>query len=255
MFDELKQKMLKVCRTAYMKGHVAGTKGSLSVRSPDGNGILIKATCVHFWDMTEDDILFVNWERGTFDSNTMAPTARRPSVETLYHLGIYSKCPAAGAVIHTHSPCVTALTFTHSGELPLVTESVKRELRCVPIVDIQGMPRPDAAAAVADAFSSVLKVRAAAIKGQGLIAADSTIEGAYDAVDLLEHSCVTLSYVQDDTRDAIENGNRSLHDCISSALDALDKIRSEIDTVRRYVYEEFKDPGFIHGRLKDLLGR
>ncbi|HZC40851.1 MAG TPA: class II aldolase/adducin family protein, partial [Streptosporangiaceae bacterium] len=87
-------------------GLTDGMSGNLSIRLPDMIGITPSG--VPYDAMTPSDICLVSL-------GTRPATAgrRRPSTETPMHLAVYNAFgPAAGAVVHTHSPYVVALSAT-----------------------------------------------------------------------------------------------------------------------------------------------
>ena len=87
-------------------GLTDGMSGNLSIRLP--GMVAITPSGVPYDAMTPSDICLVSPGTGP-----AAAGRRRPSTETPMHLAVYNACgPAAGAVVHTHSPYVVALSAT-----------------------------------------------------------------------------------------------------------------------------------------------
>lgn len=256
MFDELKQMMLKVARTAYSRGHVSGSQGDLSVRTPDGRGILITASGVQFWEMEASDILFLDWDRGTYDAETLAPTARRPSAEARYHLDL-CRDTMITSVMKSCSPSAAAWSLGGARELPLSLHDARRDLRSVPVID-----PPSSSADLAEAVVRHLSVRGARpdagvsaiiIRGIGIVAAGRGAADAYRVIDTVEHCCATLCRVPDDLSPTLAAHAVALADGLAAAASAIETVRREVEIVRKYVYEEFRNPGYIHGRLSEMM--
>jgi L-fuculose-phosphate aldolase len=84
-------------------GLVDGMSGNLSVRSADGDLVAITPSGISYDDIRPADICLVRLADGG------AGAARTPSTETPMHLAVY-RATGAGAVVHTHSPFVIALS-------------------------------------------------------------------------------------------------------------------------------------------------
>jgi L-fuculose-phosphate aldolase len=84
-------------------GLADGTSGNLSVRAADRDLIAITPSGMSYDDIELADICLVSLVDGGSGSR------RRPSTETPMHLAVY-RATGAGAVAHTHSPFVVALS-------------------------------------------------------------------------------------------------------------------------------------------------
>lgn len=83
-----------------------GSAGNVSVRYADD--CIITPTGIEHQDCTPEDMVLVGIMTGT--SRGRPPLNRRkPSSELRFHRDIYAAFPAAGAIIHAHSPFATAL--------------------------------------------------------------------------------------------------------------------------------------------------
>jgi L-fuculose-phosphate aldolase len=84
-------------------GLVDGMSGNLSVRAAGSDLVAITPSGISYDDISPADICLVRLTDGGTDS------AGKPSTETPMHLAIY-RVTGAGAVAHTHSPFVVALS-------------------------------------------------------------------------------------------------------------------------------------------------
>lgn len=87
-----------------------GSAGNVSVRYADG--LIITPTGIEHQDCTPEDMVKVGIKVGAGET-AGAPDSplnrRKPSSELRFHRDIYAAFPAAGAIIHAHSPFATAL--------------------------------------------------------------------------------------------------------------------------------------------------
>lgn len=97
---DLAAEVLATARSMNAAGINRGAAGNVSAR--DGEGFLITPTGMAYDDCTAADMARVGLD-GT------ATGMRKPSSEWRFHRDIYAAFPAAGAVIHCHSPFATAL--------------------------------------------------------------------------------------------------------------------------------------------------
>lgn len=187
MYEEIREKIIEIGRRAYHRGHVSGCSGNISARTPDGRGLVIKASGCSFADMGAGDILFVDWEGAAFDCSDMAASPRRPSIETALHEGLYRLDERTLSVVHLHSPYTTALSFL-TGEIPLVVQETRETFKRVPVVPHLPAGSPALADAIGKAFSRD-DIRAAVIGEHGPVAIGKSPDEAFDNLDMLEHNC------------------------------------------------------------------
>ncbi|MDQ7843816.1 MAG: class II aldolase/adducin family protein [Armatimonadota bacterium] len=106
--DELRAELVRVAHRAFDLGLTLGISGNLSVRVPDSDRIVIKATGVSMGDMTVEDTLLLD-----LAGRVLEASPRRPSKERFFHLAIYRARPDVGAVSHLHPPHVLAFAALH----------------------------------------------------------------------------------------------------------------------------------------------
>jgi methylthioribulose-1-phosphate dehydratase len=100
-FDAARAGIIAVGRRLDARGWAPATAGNYSVRLDDG--FAVTASGWHKGRLTEDGVL-------RLDADGHVVGTGSPSAETHLHLSIYRRFPAAGAVLHGHSPQAVGLT-------------------------------------------------------------------------------------------------------------------------------------------------
>ncbi len=100
-FDAARAGIIAVGRRLDARGWAPATAGNYSVRLDDG--FAVTASGWHKGRLSEDGVL-------RLDADGHVVGSGRPSAETHLHLSIYRQFPAAGAVLHGHSPQAVGLT-------------------------------------------------------------------------------------------------------------------------------------------------
>jgi L-ribulose-5-phosphate 4-epimerase len=95
-------------------GLVKLTWGNVSGVDRERGVMAIKASGVPYEDMTVEDVVLVDLERGT-----VAEGGRRPSTDTPTHLTLYRAFHRVGGIVHTHSTWATAWAQAHR-EIPVL---------------------------------------------------------------------------------------------------------------------------------------
>jgi len=145
-----------------------GTSGNLSVRRPDGAGILITPTSLPYQRMRPADIVDLGFEgepRGT----------RRPTSEWRFHRDILQSRDDVDVVLHTHSVYATSLAVHHRG-IPafhyMVGVAGGHNIRCADYATFGSQ-------ALSDNILKALKNRSACLLAQhGLVVVANTLEKA-----------------------------------------------------------------------------
>jgi methylthioribulose-1-phosphate dehydratase len=106
-FDDAAREIAAIGGRFYSRGWVLGTSGNFSaVVARDPLRLAITASTAHKGHLSADDIIEIA------ASGRVLAGDRRPSAETLVHLGVI-KATGAGAVLHTHSVWATILSDLH----------------------------------------------------------------------------------------------------------------------------------------------
>lgn len=101
-FESTATALVEAGRQLYLQGMVPATSGNFSAKLPDGQ-LAITVSGRHKGKLTVDDIMRVDAQGKSLDE-------RRPSAETLLHVGIYHRYPEARVVLHPHSVNATVLS-------------------------------------------------------------------------------------------------------------------------------------------------
>ena len=101
----------------YQKGLSPATSGNISVRTKDG--ILISSSGVCLNDMSEDDIVLIDFDGNLLQGN------KKPSSEKFLHTQIYDLREDVNAIIHSHCPYITAFACSNKAmSEPIMPEFV-----------------------------------------------------------------------------------------------------------------------------------
>ena len=163
-------------------GLAIGTAGNLSLRA--GDALLITPSGVAYRDLTPDDICTVSMPApaGSSTGDTAAAKSRgNPSSELPLHLAVYA-ATGAGAVVHTHSPEVVALSAVRD-ELPAIHYAITGLGGPVRVAGYErfGSGRlAEAAVAALDGRYAVI------LRNHGAVSYGSSLAQAYDRALLLE---------------------------------------------------------------------
>ena len=94
--------LIEAGKQLYAQGMVPATSGNLSMRMENGE-LAITVSGRHKGKLAPNDIMRVDVQGHSLDG-------RRPSAETLLHVGIYNRYPQARVVLHPHSVNATVLS-------------------------------------------------------------------------------------------------------------------------------------------------
>ncbi len=111
----LKRGMIEKCRLLEKMGYFIGTWGNISVRVPEG--FIVTPSRVEYAVITPADFVTVA------PDGTIVDGRRLPSSETEIHRLVLNKKPEVGAIIHSHSPCATAVSCLHQ-TIPVFVEDM-----------------------------------------------------------------------------------------------------------------------------------
>jgi L-fuculose-phosphate aldolase len=156
-------------------GLAVGSAGNMSVRA--GDTVAITPSGVSYAEMRPEDVCLV-----TLDGAEPAGLAQEtPSSETPMHLAIYA-ATKAGAVVHTHSPEVIALSAARE-ELPAIHYAITGlggPVRVAPYVRFGSAGLAAAAVKALDGRSAVI------LRNHGAVTYGRDLAQAYDRALLLE---------------------------------------------------------------------
>jgi L-fuculose-phosphate aldolase len=170
---QVKRDVIASGRRAIKDGLITGTAGNFSVRV--GDVMVITASGVDYDLMKTDEVCVVGVSDGALRSGT------EPSSETRMHLATYRACDA-GAVVHTHSPFVVALSCVLD-VLPAVHYAMAQLGGPVRVAPYARFGTDDLASVAVEG----LQDRTAVILGNhGALAYAATLSEAYQRASTLE---------------------------------------------------------------------
>ena len=109
MYEEIKDKMVEVCRKMWQKGWVAANDGNVTVKVGE-NRFLATRTGISKYEITREHIGLID---GDYNIIEKPADDWRPSSEVKMHLKCYHDRPDVGAVVHAHPPTATGFACAH----------------------------------------------------------------------------------------------------------------------------------------------
>lgn len=176
MGDGLKQEMVHVGRTAYLRGLAAGWGGNISAKQHDGT-ILITPHKKSLGFITDRDVVTVD------DKGNVLEGEGRPSMEVGMHCALYRETESR-AVVHLHPPCINSLV---SSDVPLQFHTFETRLMLgtsIPILE-QNAPVATDLDALVEAFKTASIVF---LKHHGVVSVGDDLQEAFSLVDVAEES-------------------------------------------------------------------
>ena len=182
----LRRDLVSVTLKVAERGWAPGSSGNTSLRLPNTNNFLIKATGESMTWTEPNAILKIDGD------GKIITGVGKPSKEVRFHLGIYSKRPEVGAVIHAHPPYATSWAIAGT-VFPMVTGPAKIYLKKIPMVPPAPGGSPELAKMVTEAFADE-SIKVVLMQGHGLVAAGRTIFEAFNFVDWAEDAARAAVY-------------------------------------------------------------
>lgn len=114
---EHKKEIIKYGKKLGEKNMTPATSGNISVRAEDNVLITASGTCLA--DLCEEDIVLIDSNSNVLDSD------KKASSEKNLHNAIYKLRPDFNAIVHCHSPYVSAFAVAHKPlSKPIISENV-----------------------------------------------------------------------------------------------------------------------------------
>jgi len=174
--NQLRSKVVAICRRLFEKDYVSATAGNISVRLASGL-FLSTPSNMSKADLKDDDIVTVTIEgQKRFGK-------RKPSSEFQMHRRIYEQRPDVGAVVHAHPP--TATGFACAGiplDQPIHSEAVLA-LGKIPLTPY-GTP---GTREVPDSLMCCLDKNALLLANHGVVTYGKDLDQAYGFMEVVEH--------------------------------------------------------------------
>ncbi|HOW27365.1 MAG TPA: class II aldolase/adducin family protein [Elusimicrobiota bacterium] len=166
----------KFGRMLWEAGQIHYTSGNMSVRK--GDVLCVTRTGSSLADLTSMDIVTVNLKDSLRDKGA--------SSETPVHRALYKALPDIRAVVHSHPPYATALSFDMDEIVPADSDSLF--IPSIPV--LTECPFAEGSTCVADRFPALLKQhRVAVIRGHGAFAVGDSLRQCIATLTMMENQC------------------------------------------------------------------
>jgi len=176
--QDLRQRMLDVCRAMNATGLNSGTSGNLSVRL-DAHRCLITPSGMAYDAMSSEDIALLD-DEGRWSG------PYRPSSEWRFHRDILKARPDIDVILHTHSRHATALACLEA-DIPafhyMIAVAGGDTIRCAPYRTFGTQELSDSA------ILALAGRKACLLAHHGLIVLDRSPERALALATEIEHLC------------------------------------------------------------------
>lgn len=158
-------------------GLTTGTGGNLSVYDRQSGLIAISPSGMDYGETALEDVVLLRPDGSVFSGG------RKPSSEAPMHRLFYAARPDRNAVVHTHSPAITALSCRRQPLPPvsyIIAMSGRDEIPCAPYRDFGGEELGRAAVEAADGCDAVM------LANHGLVCVGKDMESAFQLAQQLE---------------------------------------------------------------------
>ena len=132
--SEEKALRLELCEWAksmFMRGYSSGGAGNISAKLPDGS-IIVTPTNSSFGDLNPERLSKLDAQGQWIDGD-------KPTKEVSMHMAMYNQRPDCQAVVHLHSPWLTALSCLKNVDknncLPPITPYYVMRVGSLPLVE------------------------------------------------------------------------------------------------------------------------
>lgn len=177
------EKLVEIAKRLYERNMNAALGGNVSIR--EENGVLITPAGVNKGYLTKGDLVLVDL------AGNVVRGAGRPSSEGKMHYEIYRQRPDVKAIIHAHPPFAVGFALAHhdipDDVLPEAT-IILGHVPCLPYVT------PSTIELAREVAQGLRENDAAIMANHGAITVGRDLEEAYNKMELLEQTCMSLTY-------------------------------------------------------------
>lgn len=175
IIENLKNEIIKYGKILDSKGFSPGTSGNISIRH--GNAIFITSSGSSNGDLTDEDLILIDFEGNVIQGN------KKASSEKMLHVEFYKKRPDINAIIHVHPTFLSSFAAARKSlEAPIMAENVFY-FGEIPLADY-ALPSSkelvDKTAIYFDQYNAVL------MANHGFIVGDINMKQAYLKLELAE---------------------------------------------------------------------
>jgi len=178
----LKREMIEKCRLLEKMGYFIGTWGNISVRVPEG--FIVTPSRVEYAVITPKDFVTVSL------AGKVLAGHRLPSSEAEIHRAVLSKKPDVGAIIHSHSPCATAVSCLHE-TIPVFVEDMAQIIGG-PVRTTRYVPAGQHKKIAEEVASTIGEENAVLLANHGVMCCGRTLEEALVASQILEKAAAMV---------------------------------------------------------------
>ena len=178
--EQLRKEIVEMSRRCGAQGWCPATLGNISLLSSESGRVYIKKSGADLSRIELADILALD-----LNGNVLAGKGT-PSIEMSLHLGIYKARKHVKSVFHVHPPFATAYAVAGK-KMPMATEAAKLILGDVLLLPSSPPGSTKLASVVAKGFKAP-KVKAALLRGHGLVTVGENLENAYQTTALVENT-------------------------------------------------------------------
>ena len=183
---ELKELICEIGRRVWQRGYVASNDGNFSIRVGE-NRFLATPTMISKGFMKPEDLVVLDFEGNQLEGQ------RKPTSETLLHLGIYRERPDVNAVVHAHPPYATAFAVAQEPVPKCVLPEVEIFLGEIPIAEYETPGSQD----FANSIKPYLKdFNLFLLANHGALALGEDLEQAYHRMEIVDQYCRILLYTR-----------------------------------------------------------
>ncbi len=180
--DELRQQLAEITTELYQAGVITAIGGNLSVRSASRDGAAwITPSAIFKGALKAPDMVLIDFDGRLLEGSS------KPSVESVYHGGIYRLRPDINAVVHSHAPLSVVFGASGMEMVPITAEAVL--LGDMPVIPWY---MPGSRELAADVLSRLARANGAFLRNHGLITTGKSLRRAADATLAVEETVKIL---------------------------------------------------------------
>ncbi|MBN1901879.1 class II aldolase/adducin family protein [Candidatus Sumerlaeota bacterium] len=183
---QAKEFLCEIGRRVWIRNFCAANEGNFSFRIDDDR-VLATPTLQSKGFLKPEDIVTLDMKGKQIGG------IKKPTSETLLHLGIYERRPDVRAVIHAHPPCATAFAVVKQPIPKCVLPEVEIFVGEIPIVEYATPGTQE----LADSLKPFLSdFTAFLLANHGALTIGKDIEDAYFKLEIVEEYCRVLLYTR-----------------------------------------------------------
>lgn len=184
--EEARQQIVEYGKSMSAAGLSVGTSGNISVFDHETGYMAISPSGLGYFDTTPEDVVVMDLESNIIDGK------RKPSSEHRLHTIFYRNRPAAGAVVHTHSPYCTTLACMGETLKAVHYVIMGTNTEEVPLTPYVTFGTPELAEAVGETLRAHPESRATLLANHGIVVCQATLPKAFG----LAVNCEFVAQVQ-----------------------------------------------------------